>query len=307
MPLYVGQSAPLVSPDVVLQHTSVGRASATWVAPDGVEWPLEVADERYTLNAVAGLGIAPVSLVSDPYSRGGVRVRHRQPQPRSITWPVLVVGGTQDEFVSRWRALGNAFALTQRLGPGRLVIRRPDGSGRQISAEYEAGFDGEPGYGWVDDTAVVGLFCPDPYWEDLASRTEIREYGAGVDFQAPFPSVSSAQVLGATKITNTGDVEAWPQWLITGPADAVVATNDSTGESFTITHALADATEEIRVDTTIGAVRGPGDINLSSALDWPGAVLWSLQPGVNSVTFAVTGSGAGTSIALTWTPRYRLA
>jgi hypothetical protein len=149
-------------------------------------------------------------------------------------------------FTANWRALATAFTRTLRRGrdgrrtPGVLEVARPDGTRRTISVYYEDGWDGRgraaTGITW--DSAVVTLWCEDPYWVDAETVTVHREQGAGVDYLEPFPSVSSSQVLGVTVVNNPGDVTVWPTWRITGPATAVTFTregaDEDTSEAFAI-------------------------------------------------------------------------
>src|SRR4051794_30439081 len=89
----------------------IGYATATYTDPSGTVWPLTDIDSGwFTLaDGVSGLGAAKYELTSDPHPRGGARLRHAQPQPRTIVWPLLVQGSTHVEFLQRWRALATAF------------------------------------------------------------------------------------------------------------------------------------------------------------------------------------------------------
>jgi hypothetical protein len=261
------------------------------------------------------------------------------------------------------------------------------------------------------DSAVVTLWCEDPYWVDAETVTVHREQGSGQDFLEPYPSVSSSQVLGTTLVHNPGDVMVWPTWTITGPASLVTFTRDDTGESFAINPSSVSgsllATEQVIVSTdpprvtkktaevqtvdlgaasagtititfdgqttgsipynaTAATVRAAlealpnvevGDIAVSGgplpdtitlsfagqylgtdvpevtvtptgltggtvtvdtitegatvswvgALNWPGAALWALDPGDNSVTFQLDGASAGSAVDLSFNPRYETA
>lgn len=316
MPLLVSATTVEVSPVVVDEprvvtpefDTRVPRFS--WIAPDGQEWPLDSPRLGwFTPRGRAGLGAAPVEQVADPYPRGGSRVRHIQPQARVITWPLFVEGVSHLQFVERWRALVRAFTSTRRLGPGRLRVMRPDGTAREIEAFYQAGFDGEPGWGHTFDQVVLSLYCEDPYWR--AAEAVSLPYGtdAAVSYLDPHLTVSPSSVLGVATATNPGDVEAWPEWTIVGPASAVTATNNTTGESFTLTPigSALTADQTVTITTDPPSVRGPAGQVWTGALNWPGAVLWGLQPGLNDVTFAVSGATSGTSITLSYVPRYETA
>ncbi|MEV6791241.1 phage tail protein [Streptomyces sp. NPDC051320] len=313
MPI-ITSTAP-VAPPVFIPE--VGYATITYWDPVGTPWPMtdhSAARGYYVLaDGVSGLGAAPYELTTDPYPRGGAKLRHAQPQPRNIVWPLHIGGKDHNEFVSRWRALAKAFTRTLRDGPGTLDIALPDGSRRQINVLYQEGFDGLGtfGSGITWDNAVITLFCEDPYWVDPVAQAVHREYGVGEDFLQPYPSVSSGQVLGATTVTNPGDIIVWPTWVISGPASLVTFTRTDTGEAFVldpnatpIGHGALLAGEQVTVTTDPPTVRYQDGSNWVGALDWPDAVLWGLAPGDNAVTFQLDGSGPGSAVDLSYNPRY---
>jgi hypothetical protein len=288
---------------------------ATWTAPDGTLWDLSSPDPNHgwlTTNGIGGWGATPIEIVTDPDARGGEQVRTIRSLPRRLTWP-LHIHGEQDgvvthmTFVHRYRALMRAFTQTTQWGkPGVLRVARPDGTAREIEAFYETGFGGEPGENWVYANPVLTLYCPDGYWRDATPISVERRFVQGVPYLDPYPTVSSGRVLGETVIMNPGDVDAWPTWTITGPAESLVATNNSAGQSFTLTYMLG-AGETATIRTHRPMLRGPNGENIVGALDWPSAQLWPLRPGNNDVDFQVTGSGPGTSIVLEFYPRYEAA
>ncbi len=245
MPILAGPAevvAPILLPEI-------GFATAAFIDADGTVWPL--TDDQggfFTLaDGVSGLGAAPVELTTDDHPRGGSRLRHVQPVSRTIVWPLYVYGDTHMGFIGRWRQLASAFTGTSRRKlSGVLEIARPDGTRRRIKVFYREGFEGQSqqGAGISSDAAILSLYCEDPYWYDPVAIGEHRGIDAGgtVDFLSPYPSVSSSQVLGATSLTNPGDVIAWPTWTITGPGTAVTVTHSGTGESFVITPASVGGT-----------------------------------------------------------------
>lgn len=298
------------------QTPSSDYARVIFIDPFGKTWDLtDASGAQFTLaEGVEGIGAAPYALTSDPHPRGGARLRHVQAQPRNITWPVLVQGATHTEFVARWRALAAAFTATLRNGPGHLEVQRPNGSRRRIAVIYEGGFDTSgAAYGGITwDTAVLQLWCEDPYWVDPVARSVNREYGAGEDYLQPFPSVSSGSVLGATTVRNEGDVIVYPTWTITGPASLVTFTNTSTGEEFifdpsAVGHGPLVAGESMTIRTDPVQVRFQDGSNWIGGLNWPGAQLWGLQPGDNAVTFQLDGSEVGSSVSMSYNPKYETA
>ncbi|MFZ4143395.1 phage tail protein [Streptomyces griseoincarnatus] len=312
-------TAPVVTPEEPttppVEIPEIGYATITYIDPAGTRWPMtDLTADWYTLaEGVSGLGAAPYVLTSDPHPRGGARLRHVQAQPRTIVWPVLVKGADHTAFTANWRNLARAFTRTLREGPGTLEVARPDGSARRIAVYYSSGWDGQgrtaTGITW--DSAVLTLWCEDPYWEDVQAQTVHRESGALVDFLVPYPTVSSSQVLGATTVTNPGDVEVWPEWTVTGPASAITFTRDDGAEfvlDMTATaHGALLTGETVTISTDPPRVRSGTGENLVAGLNWPEAVLWSLPPGETAVTFQLDGAATGSAVDLTYHPRYETA
>jgi hypothetical protein len=285
----------------------VGTITATWTDPDGTVWPLsDISDDVgwFTTKGPGGWNATTYEIVTDPLPRGGEQVRFVRAKPAVITWPLYVWGDTHLAYVQRHRQIRRAFTKTVHLGlPGVLTVARPDSSARTIEAFYQGGMEGETGEGHLYSTDAISLFCPDGYWRDVEPVTFSSTYTAGNDFLSPYPSVSAGLSFGDETVTNEGDVEAWPQWTITGPMTAVTATNLRSGYEFTLTYGLL-AGEQVTISTDRPMVRGPAGQNLASSLDWPAAYLWSLQPGDNDVIFNVSGAAAGTTIDLVFYPRY---
>ncbi|MFJ2567872.1 phage tail protein [Streptomyces sp. NPDC087568] len=306
---------------VPIPFPEIGFATATYTDPTGKAWPL--TDDQagwFTLaEGVSGLDAAEYEFTTDAQPRGGAKLRHAQPQPRTIVWPLYVYGDTHVEFVERWRALATAFTRTLRPGPdgvrppGILEIARPDGSSRRINVHYQGGFEGQgkQGTGITSDAAVLTLWCEDPYWIDPTPIGVHRETGTLASFFAPYPTVSSSQILGATTVENPSDVTVWPAWTITGPASLIKFTH-ARGEAFTLNpsavgHGNLLAGERVTVSTDPPMVRGPDGSTWSGALNWPAAVLWGLTPGTNEITFQLDGSGPGSAVDLTFYARHETA
>jgi hypothetical protein len=317
VPIYAGVITPTPPPPPPVTVPEVGYASISYIDPHGVVWPMTDPNlPVYALaDGVSGLGAAPVTLTTDPLPRGGVALRHVQPQARTIVWPVHVEGVTHQEFIDSWRAMGRAFTDTLRAGPGILDIARPDGTRRQIRVIYQEGWEGlgRPGTGISWDNAVVTLLAQDPYYFDPVPVEISRSFGGGgASFLNPYPSVSSSQILGTTTLTNPGDVVVWPTWTITGPATSVTITNTVTGEAFTIDptavgHGPLLAGEVVTVTTDPPSVRGPDGSNWVGSLDWPSAALWGLQPGATDANLQLAAAGAGSAVQVDFHPRYEMA
>ncbi|MEU2901355.1 phage tail protein [Streptomyces globisporus] len=315
---YIAPEEPPVVPPVEVPE--VGYAAITYIDPTGRRWPMtDTSLEWYALaEGVSGLGAVTYTLTSDPHPRGGARLRHVQPQPRTVVWPVLVKGRDHMVFTENWRALGRAFTRTLREGPGMLEVARPDGRVRRLPVHYSEGWDGrgQAATGITWDSAVVTLWCEDPYWVDTVPLAVHREAGVAGDFLVPYPTVSSSQILGETVVTNPGDVEVWPEWVVTGPASLITFTRQDTNESFVLdptdtAHGALLAGEQVIISTDPPRVRyqdGSADgVNWIGALNWPAASLWSLPSGNTPVSFQLDGANTGSAVDLTFHPRYEMA
>jgi hypothetical protein len=288
--------------------SAVGTMYATFTDPEGVVWELTSTVPEsgwFTTFGIAGWGARPYEFTTDPLPRGGESVRFIRAQAARFTWPLHVWGETHVEFVQRYREVRRAIMMTvHRRTPGVLRVARPDGTAREIEVYYEDGFGGEPGEHWLYANPVLTLYAPDGYWRDTtATHIENAYVGVVTPYLDPFPTVSSAQVLGETTLDNPGEVDAWPEWTITGPMTSLHATNTTTGHEFTLTYTLT-AGQQITITTLRPTVRGPADVNLIGSLDWPASYLWPLAPGTNEVEFDVAGAGSGSKIELDFYPRY---
>lgn len=317
MPLHVGTTVTAPTPPVVApppssvvvraEPVNPGEYVPTFIDPTGQVWELNPpGNEFFTMNAVTGYGITPVELITRADPRGGVIVAGVRDQARNLVWPVRIRDSTHMGFLTRWRAFAAALALTKRRGPGVFRLTRPNGSAREVLCHYQGGMDGEPGQGWTYDTPVLSLLVPEGHWRDSQPIPIEWKTGGTVDFLAPYPSISSGDVLGAVEVTNPGQVEAWPTWRLYGPATQLVATNGTRGQTFTINRTIADG-EWLDITTRPGLVTNPAGAAVNGALVRPGSVLWRLDPGVNDVDLAVTGAGPSTRLVMTFYPRYETA
>jgi hypothetical protein len=297
----------MTEPLVLPTPSFPGTIRATWTDPRGTQWQLSDDGEDsswFTTFGISGWGARPYEIVVDPLPRGGDTVRFIRANSARITWPLYISGATNVEFRDNYRALKRAFVSTAHLQqPGQLSVAYADGTARQIDCFYEDGFGGEPGENWVFAKPVLTLFAPDGYWRDVMPVTLVRTAVTGNPFFDPFPTISSSQVLGASTLTNAGDVEAWPTWTVTGPMTELTAENLTTGFAFTLTTTLL-VDEQLTITTGQPSVIGPTGTNLVGSLNWPDAYLWPLVAGDNEVQFTVGGSGDGTKIEMTFYPRY---
>ncbi len=279
-----------------------GVYTPVYIAPDTTELELNPdlsgSVQRFTVKrGVAGLGVAPVELVTVAAPGGGVAVDGTRRQPQTVLWPLRIRADTHLEFITEWRRVAGLFTQTARSGPGRLRITRPDGSRREALVWYSGGLEQEPDEGaWLTITPVVKLLAASGLWRAVdPTRYEATQESSG-DYLAPYPSIGSGTVIGAVKMRNRGQAAAWPTWTIRGPMTQLVATNTTRGQSFTLTTTL-DVGETATITSRPLTVTGPAGENLKGSLNLlAGGKPWRLDPlAVSDVTFTVTGAAAETA------------
>lgn len=302
-----GQQAPIIP--------EIGAYLPVWYPPDGTRLNLNPGRSDFmSLRSVSGLGAVPVDAITTPSADGGVIVEYIRAKERTVLWPLRMRADTHMDFVTLWRSTMESFTQCRRYNkPGKLRLTRPDGTAREIPAFYASGFEQDPEEGaWTEQTAVVNLLCPAPWWQDvdLIEREWLQE--AGVDYLNPYPSFGSGAVIGAASMRNDGVEPAWPTWTIRGPLTSLVAANTTRGESFTITKTLTVG-QVMTISTRPIQVRGPAGEQAINTLNLlTGGIPWRLDAkATTNITFTAAGSanetapgaGDGTSIKMSFVQR----
>lgn len=303
-----GGSPPRVPPVI----PAIGVYLPIWEAPDGGRLNLNPGRSDFmTLRSVSGLGAVPVDPITTPSADGGVIVEYVRPKERTILWPLRWRADTHLDFLDMSYDVVERFTQCRRLNkPGKLILRRTNGQERMIPAFYASGLeqDAEEGF-WTEQTSVINLLCPSPFWIDTTrvSREWLQE--AGVDYLNPYPSFGSGEVIGAATIENPGVEPTWPTWTIRGPLTSLVALNSTRNETFTLTYALARG-ETLTMTTRPIRVRGKLGEPAQNALNLlSGGVPWRLDAKTTTdIVFTANGSavestdgaGDGTSVAMSF-------
>lgn len=255
---------------------------------------------------VRGLGIPPVDVQMDEGVGPGSRFRRVRPLRRAIDLVVKVEGRTWEERAARQIRLSNL--LDNTYGPSILEVLQPDGRSSQITCFYGGGAEGEGGPGVGSSLMVkwpITLVCPDPYFMD--SLPVVTTWTASAP-TAAFPlrpglfRLSGSQIIGSgARITNPGDVDAYPVWTVHGPASGFTIRNVSTSKEFTLTTTI-NAGEYVKVDT-----------NEKTAVDETGANQWqyfaenpqlfTLRPGQNVIDLILSGATSASIVELVFRAR----
>ena len=238
-----------------------------WVAADGTVTNLMDIPRIGIQPGRSGAFMPPIRMAEDtvPF-RHGSHVRYVSFGPRDIDLPLYVSGSDEGDLRIRLRGLIAKFNPLD--DSGRLRVTRPDGTRREIFCRYSRGMEivQDTGrYGPTHAKAVVTFRCHDPLWYDVVPQSNQFAAGAPQTFfpGTPFRLSSGTIFNTSTVITNDGDLETWPIWVITGPGNNIVLRNLDTGEKIEFVTGFALAEDESLIIDTRETQRYVRRTNLS--------------------------------------------
>ncbi|MCP8970576.1 phage distal tail protein [Ectobacillus ponti] len=279
----------------------------SWIDADGNETILSNQPNYMVLPGTAGRFMPPVEFIEGevPFQSGSY-LRQVNIKSRDVDIPLRVTGANDAEI---WGILRNLLRLFNPVrGNGRLRVTAPDGSQRELTCRYHSGLELSETLENRMETFqkfILVLRAFDPFWYDVATNVQTFTTGQPATFFPFFPiRLSSSTVFADTSVNNTGDVPAWPEWIITGPGDTIFLRNLTTGEVLNLNTSLG-AGETLTVDTKPGkkSVRKGDGTNLYYTLSDDSA-LWSLRQGVNNIRIEMSNATDQSSVQLSYRNRY---
>lgn len=273
-----------------------------WLDPDGGTTTLRV------LYRVKGR-FAPSTRRQEEAVPGqpGLRLREVVHDAREFVLPIHVHGATDDALRTSLRDL--VVAMDPVRGDGKIRVTSPVGDQREITCRAVAGLDMDETLGDTstptDQLASIVFRATDPYWYATSDTVVDYTLGSTATFFPIFPvRLTSSDTFADATVDNTGDVEAWPVWVLTGPAGATIAIrNLTTGKAMTMGLLALSVGEIATIDTRPGVktmTRQDGT-NLYPNLN---GSLWPLVRGSNAVRVELSGATAATTVRLSYRPRW---
>lgn len=204
------------------------RARIEWIGWDGSTWDL--TDWRsgvfVTQDGIEGLSrpthtdwIAPMSPAMHGQEFNGFVT-----DPRKIFLPLYLYS---DESSEAFQKLDSAFWATMK--PNKYgTLRYSSTAGTR---EIRARFRDDGGHAYVRDPHYFGwarygieLVADDPFWtgdpiSQSWAQSPGRDFFGGPENLAPTFFIGSGSQFASATMSNPGDVDAWPIWTVTGPAD----------------------------------------------------------------------------------------
>lgn len=275
----------------------------TWVDQFGISIPLNDYITTFVPRGARGLWMPTYAM--DAYRRplgDGDVLENVFTNARDVDLPFEVHAATPAALLAYLRSISSSFS--PRGDDGYLQIAIDGGAARQLACRYKRGIDMLSLNGPTFRT-TLSFHAVCPFWSDITSVDEDFELGEGYSFFPFFPlSVSPSGVFSLITVTNTGDVESWPIWTITGPGQAISLVNETTEQSLMLDTVLGSG-DSLVIDTRPGVktvLSGDGD-NLFADLDET-SFLWSLAVGDNVIRVEMSNADSNSLVDLSYFRRY---
>ena len=280
--------------------------SLNWVGADGSAWDLGAGTVRMAPGLMGLMDPESEFFGRSTPALNGRRVTGHRHLSRRVFWPLTVLGDSGLDWLTKRREF---FASLSYSVDGTFTVTAEDASVRTITlhlgAQTDKGYDIDPAE--VEfERLDVEMVADDPWWKGPQVVAEFAPVGDVLPFFATdtdrvFNLMSSSTVASAT-VANSGDVEAWPQYTITGPVSEFSATI-SGGVVSSITDVIDGAVLVIDTDPTVQrAILTVSSVDTNVTRDLVG-VDWRPIPAGGSVSLDVTLIGTG-SLLVSFLPRF---
>jgi hypothetical protein len=154
----------------------------------------------------------------------------------------------------------------------------------------------------------VTLVSTDPYALSSTEQSVVITPGQaagelGIPDPMPDPLTSPLNVTAQQSVVNAGDAPTWPHFRITGPITNPTLTNNSTGQSISLSYVL-NVGEFLDVYPQTGRILAQGTTDRYSALNFALSSWWQLAPGANDVRLQAAAFSAGAQATVFYRSAY---
>ncbi len=266
---------PLFTPDLVDFWWNVATADGATAVAQSQGWddndyitPIDqVGGRDGGLLGPSSIGVKMINVSGVIVAPTAQSLRQNIRMIRRILGPQTLSGPRQPVV---WEQFDHGHQ--QRL----LLLTRPTG---KFAPPVAFGFQ----EGGVAARISFTLVAANPVWKYLAGNVEFAQVGllnpalvGGRTYDKTYDwnYGAAGNPGGEMVVVNQGDLDAYPVFTVTGPADTPVIQNATTGEQFTINYDIP-AGETVTVDARTGEVT-PGNVRLAGRP-------FTLAPGANTI------------------------
>lgn len=259
-------------------------------------------DANTNITSLEGIGLPPIR-TSEANRTGadGGNVWASKYAMRTISIEAQVYADDLTDYYDVRRDIAKAFAITDTTP---LLLTRSDGIQRALNAfvVYGPDFTEEPGERG-DAKFRIELRCDDPLFRDVVSvdYTTTLAQGGGTPIPSPIASPLASRSSGVLNIINSGDVEAYATFVITGPCTNPTVTNLTTSEFFQLAMTLGSG-ETVTVSKT-----NQGEFVLKGTTNVRQYFVGDIFPiilGSNAIKYTSSSFNTTTTLTATFFNRY---
>lgn len=262
-----------------------------------------IADTGHGVQALSlsGVGLPSVSVQWAEGAGDGQTYRGQRVLPRDMDLSLDIKGADRAEYKQLVSRLARLFDHNTS---GPATLRLVDDDGSDWSAKVVRVGGGELIYdGGRDAQMVLTIRAGEPYFtaKDVSTKS-VGGPGAAnamVSSLMTLP-VTASQAIGTIDIENTGDVNAYPVWEVTGPGHDFKAVSP-TGETLHWTGTLL-AGQRLIIDTLAGTVIDHTGANRYGQLA-TAPKFWAVPPGLNTCTAELIDTTSASRVVCTWRAR----
>jgi hypothetical protein len=275
------------------------------VGSNGDTIELSDAGDFVLTTGVTGFGIPTTAVRIDDSAGDGGTWRHTKRGVRDLDLPLTILGTNRGDVEAKLRRLARLLQTSN--GPTKVVANYSNGDSLFLEAHYVGGAETQFG------STANGIFCnwviqmqaPQPYWQTLVENS--FNIGSGSTGRGLLPQltklkVSSSQTLGVVTVNNQGDVPIQPRWVVRGPVTGLLISDGTFSFGFTDP---VPAGVAYTIDTATGKVVDDAGTNVYSKLT-PAPKLFSLQPGISTISVLGVDSSPDTAVTCYYSPRYEV-
>lgn len=277
---------------------------------------VELFSSPYRLFRFDGLGDvnASHSTQKSPYQDGSTLINTTLDE-RYPEIELKITGRDEIELARNRRKLTNVF--NPKLGQGTLKRVSEDGT-HQIKAIADSlPFypDGKGNRGKTFQKALIQLYCPNPYWQDIEeSKEDISTETGNFEFPLHIPpdglELSIRTISFITNLYNSGDVETPIRVRLkaTGTVENPIITNLNTGEYIRIKRGLSEG-DTLEINTAFGnkrveVIKPDGSReNVFHYIDYK-SKFFSIVSGDNTIKYDAEVGENNLDVSIYYTPNY---
>ncbi len=242
-------------------------------------------------RSVSGLALPPINVNITEGAGDGGKYQSSRRLPRELDLPIWVLGTSRNDVETKLRRLGKLVSDRKGATKIQAIIEDTEAETTEtftLEGYYIGGFD--IAYNDANKTSAyvpLTFKCPQPYW--------VNEVETSFIITDPFGTTVSETVT----LNNTGDVEAYPTFEISGSITTVELSNENGSLKYI---GVIGSSETITIDTFNATVVDQTGANKYENLD-TAPKMFTLPVGESNFTLDAQTMSGGAEVIIKWKTR----